>query len=54
MLAVKARVVSEFFSLPRQHIGKKTALDSTENFVYYINNGIGIPQHFAKGSDLVF
>ena len=54
MLAIKARVISEFFSLPRQYIGKKTAEDSAETFVYYVSNGFGIPQHFAKGSDLVF
>ena len=32
---------------------KKTAEDS-ETFVYYVDNGFGIPRHFAKGYDLVF
>ena len=41
-------------SLPRQYIGKKTAEDSVETFAYYVTNGLGILQHFAKGSDLGF
>ena len=46
--------ISEFFSLPRQCVRKKTAKDSAENFTYYIDNGFCVPQHFAKGYDLVF
>ena len=49
-----AGVISGFFSLPLQYVGKKTVEDSAETFVYYVRNGIGIPQHFAKGCDFVF
>ena len=46
--------ISEFFNFPQQYIGKKTVEDSAETFVYYLNNGVGMPQHFAKDYDLVF
>ena len=46
--------ISEFFSFPRQYVGKKIAEDEAETFVYYIGNGFRIPRHFAKGYDLVF
>ena len=54
MLQIKVRGISEFFSFPWQYIDKKTAEDSAETYVYYVSNGFGIPQHFAKGTDLVF
>ena len=49
-----AGAISKFFSLPRQSVGKKTAEDSIDTFVYYLGNGFGMPRHFAKGYDLVF
>ena len=48
------RAISTFFSLPRQCVGKKTADDSIDTFVYYLGNGFGMHRHFAKGHDLVF
>ena len=33
---------------------QKTAEDSAESLVYYVSYSFGTPQHFAKGSDLVF
>ena len=33
---------------------KITVEDSAETFLYYVDNGFGIPPHFAKGYDLVF
>ena len=33
---------------------KKNTEDSAETFENYVSNGFGMPQHFAKGSDLVF
>ena len=48
------RAILTFFSLPRQGVGKKTADDSIDTFVYYLGNGFGMHQHFAKGYDLVF
>ena len=33
---------------------QKNAKNTTETFVYYIDNGFGMPQHFPKGYDLVF
>ena len=39
---------------PYQYVGKTTAKDLGETFVYYINNGFGIPWQFSKGYDLVF
>ena len=33
---------------------KETAKDLAETFVYYVSNGFGIPQDFAKAYDLVF
>ena len=49
MLEIKARIISEFFSLARQYIGKKTAEDSAETFVYYARNGFDIPQKVGSG-----
>ena len=33
---------------------KKSAKDSIKTSVYYVGNGCGIPQHFAKGNNLIF
>ena len=47
--AINAEAISEFSSLPRQYVGKKTAKDSTETFLYYVGNCFGIPRYIAKG-----
>ena len=41
--AINAETISEFLSLPQQYIGKKSAKDSAETFVYYVGNGFCIP-----------
>ena len=33
---------------------EKTAKDSLEVFVCYVDSGFGMPGHFSKGYDLVF
>ena len=33
---------------------QKTAKNLAEAFVYHVGNGLDIPQHFAKGYDLVW
>ena len=54
MSAIRAEANSEFLSLPRQCVGKKTAEDLAEAFAYHVGNGLGIPRDFAKDYDLVF
>ena len=43
-----------FFQFALEIHWQTTVENSAETFVYYVSNGFGIPQHFAKGSDLVF
>lgn len=54
MSAIKRRGYFRIFqftsAIPRQKIAKYLA----ETFAYYVSNGLGIPQHLAKGYDLVF
>ena len=38
----------------KKYVGKITAKESAESFLCYVGNSFGIPQHFAKGYDLVF
>ena len=33
---------------------KKTTEDSIDSFLYFVDNGFGMPRHFAKGYELVF
>ena len=55
MLAIKCHSDFRIFQfVPTKRRQKGTAEDSAETFVYYVGNGFGIPQNFAKGYDLVF
>ena len=38
----------------RQKKQKKTTEDSIDTFLYFVDNGFGMPRHFAKDYDLVF
>ena len=42
------------FSAYLGNASTKNCQDPAETFVYHVNNGFGIPQHFAKDYDLVF
>ena len=53
-LAIKCRGDFNIFQFASATRRQKTAEDSTDTFVYYVCNGLGMPRHFAKGFDLIF